>query len=244
MEAPINTQQKIFIVEGNVGAGKSTFLKIIQHYLNVQVVSEPLERWQNVGGTDNLIEKFYQDMHRWGYTFQTYVFITRIQKQIEYAKKNPYDVQVLERSVFSDLYCFARNLFELGHMNELEWKLYQELFSWLVDTYCPKPTGFIYLQTDPDICYARLQKRARSEEAVVPFEYLERLHQKHENWLIAKKDVIHYLKDTPVLVLHCNKDFEQDVQEQEGHIDKIISFINDIKENEVKVKNRHSSLAL
>lgn len=71
------SNQKYFVVEGNIGAGKSTFLKVINTFLNAQVVYEPHEKWQNVGG-ENLLEKFYADTQRWAYTFQTYAFITRI----------------------------------------------------------------------------------------------------------------------------------------------------------------------
>ncbi len=104
----MNTK-KIFIVEGNIGAGKSTFLKLIKNKINVQVVFEPLNRWQNIGNGGNLLEKFYQDTSRWGYTFQTYAFITRIIEQQQQALQNPFGAQVLERSVYSDRYCFAKN---------------------------------------------------------------------------------------------------------------------------------------
>ena len=174
--------QKYFVVEGNIGAGKSTFLKVINTFLNAQVVYEPHEKWQNVQG-ENLLDRFYTDTHRWAYTFQTYAFITRVLEREKAALNNTHPFQILERSVFSDRYCFAKNCFELGLMNALEWKLYQEWFTWLVDTYTVKPSGFIYMQTDPKVCYKRLLKRNRSEEGGVTLEYLELLHDKHERWL-------------------------------------------------------------
>jgi len=225
---PVVGVQKNFIVEGNIGAGKSTFLKMIKDYLNVQIVYEPLAKWQSVGGTsENILEKFYNDTSRWAYSFQTYAFVTRIMEQEAHAKINTYSTQILERSVYSDRYCFAKNCFELGTMNSLEWKLYQEWFAWLVDNYTVKPNGFIYMQTDPVVCYQRLQKRNRSEEAVVPIEYLQKLHDKHEQWLIEKTGVAPYLKDTPVLVLDCNSDFEHNVAQQERHIEKIVAFLHE-----------------
>ena len=54
---------KSFIVEGNIGAGKSTFLKIIQKHLDVQVVFEPHEKWQKVIDGQNLLDKFYKILH-------------------------------------------------------------------------------------------------------------------------------------------------------------------------------------
>lgn len=221
---PVN-DQKVFIVEGNMGAGKSTFLKILERALRVQVVQEPVAEWQAVGGTENLLAHFYNDTNRWAYTFQSYAFVTRVREQERMAKINPTTIQILERSVYSDRYCFAKNCFEMGKMTELEWKLYQEWFAWLVDNYTVKPAGFIYLQTDPEVCYQRMIKRSRSAESAVSLSYIELLHAKHEEWLLEKRNVAGYLKDIPVLVLPCNKEFESDPREQEKHIESILSFM-------------------
>lgn len=220
-----SSPQRCFIVEGNIGAGKSTFLRLIHEQVATQAVFEPHEKWQHVTENGNLLEKFYNDTQRWAYTFQSYAFITRIMAQQEHAKRNIYATQVLERSVYSDRYCFAKNCFELGVMNALEWKLYQETFEWLVENYTTRPAGFIYLKTDPEICYQRLVKRSRAEEVGVSREYLQMLHDKHEAWLIEKAGIAEYLKDVPVLVLDCDKDFESDAQERDAHIAKVREFI-------------------
>lgn len=221
-----NIKQKSFIVEGNIGAGKSTFLKLIKDRLPAQIVYEPHKKWQSVQGGENLLDKFYQDTKRWAYTFQSYAFVTRILEQQNNAKTNKHGSQVLERSVYSDRYCFAKNCFEMGTISSLEWNLYQEWFEWLVTNYAPKPTGFIYLKTDPQVCFDRLKKRARHEESSIPYSYLSSLHDKHEDWLVDKKDIALYLKDTPVLILDCNNDFESSEHEMEQHLQKIAEFMN------------------
>ena len=218
--------QKMFIIEGNIGAGKSTFLSLIRDSLPVQVVYEPHTKWQNIGAGENLLEKFYNDTPRWAYTFQSYAFITRVIEQSTAAKTNSYGIQVLERSVYSDRYCFAKNCFEMGTMTSLEWNLYTEWFAWLVENYVPRPHGFIYLQTDPEVCYERLTKRARSEEVAVTKEYLRLLHEKHESWLIYKNNILPSLHDVPVLVLDCNQEFENNPVVMEKFKNEIMNFIN------------------
>ncbi len=218
-------KQRYFIIEGNIGAGKSTFLKMLKQYLNIQAVIEPHEQWQDVGDGHNLLEQFYQDPKRWAYTFQSYAFVSRVMNQQAHARINPYAIQVLERSVFSDRYCFAYNCYELGYMNALEWKLYKEWFSWLVDTYMSRPDGFIYLRTKPAICYERLQKRNRHEEATVSLDYIARIHDKHEKWLIEKEGVPLVLKEVPVLVLNCDPEFESNRAEQERHVQEVGAFV-------------------
>jgi deoxyadenosine/deoxycytidine kinase len=219
-------KQRTIIVEGNIGSGKSTFLKIIKEQLNLHVVYEPLHKWKNVGGGgENILEKFYVDTKRWAYTFQTYAFVTRVLEQEEHARKYPSPLHIVERSVFSDRYCFAKNGFELGVMSLLEWQLYQEWFSWLVTQYVPRPDGFIYLRTEPTTCYERIAKRARYEEVSVTLDYLQQLHEKHEDWLIAKNSIDPILQDVPVLVLPCDEEFELDLEQQQKHVATIVAFL-------------------
>lgn len=44
-----------------------------------QMVPEPVDQWQNVNGQGgNMLQQFYDDPTRYAYTFQNYVFITRV----------------------------------------------------------------------------------------------------------------------------------------------------------------------
>jgi len=239
-----NKKSRLLIVEGNIGAGKSTFLRIIKENLACQIVYEPHEKWQDISGQGNLLNNFYTDSSRWAYTFQSYAFITRTLAQKTSVKKNPYTTQILERSVFSDKYCFAKNLYESGAMSSLEWTLYQEWFGWFFADHVQKPDGFIYLRTTPQTCHNRLKKRNRSEEKEVPLAYLKQLHEKHENWLIHKKELDFYVQDVPVLILECDKEFETDQAQKNNLINKITEFFNLDYYHPAKNFNKNSQLHL
>lgn len=48
-------------------------------HVPLQMVPEPVDQWQNVNGQGgNMLEQFYRDPERYAYTFQNYVFITRV----------------------------------------------------------------------------------------------------------------------------------------------------------------------
>ena len=53
--------------------------------LSCQVVPEPVEKWQAVRGAPdapgpahNMLDAFYKEPQRYAYTFQNYVFLTRV----------------------------------------------------------------------------------------------------------------------------------------------------------------------
>ena len=59
-------------VEGNIGAGKSTFLEHFSKVTAVEVFPEPVAKWQNMGG-QNLLELQYSDPERWSHLVQSYI---------------------------------------------------------------------------------------------------------------------------------------------------------------------------
>ena len=179
-------------VEGNIGAGKSTFLDILQdRNLELQdlieVVPEPVEEWQSVQNGEsepiNLLDRFYKDPMKYAYTFQHYVLLTRMEKDRK-ARASTKPLRVLERSIFSDRLVFVRAMHEAGYIGDLELRLYDSWFSMQIaqdQQLCPN--GFIYLKARPETCIKRLRMRNRSEEGGVDKAYLENLHDKHESWL-------------------------------------------------------------
>eukprot|EP00897_Mesotaenium_endlicherianum_P008960 jgi/Mesen1/8092/ME000434S07332 len=179
-----------FCVEGNISVGKTTFLQRIANEIVelrdlVEVVPEPIDKWQSVGEKQvNILDAFYQDPHRYAYTFQNYVFITRMLQERESAG-GAKPLRLMERSVFSDRMVFVRAVHEAKWMSEMEVSLYDSWFDPVVSELPGLvPDGFIYLRAQPGTCHQRLRSRARDEENGVSLEYLMDLHEKHEQWLI------------------------------------------------------------
>ncbi|XP_028373253.1 deoxyguanosine kinase, mitochondrial isoform X1 [Phyllostomus discolor] len=233
-------------IEGNIAVGKSTFVKLLEKtYPEWHVATEPVATWQNVqaAGTQkacttpnlgNLLDLMYREPARWSYTFQTFSFMTRLKVGLEpfpekllQAEKA---VQIFERSVYSDRYIFAKSLFENGSINAMEWHIYQEWHSFLLQEFASRLQlcGFIYLQATPQVCLKRLHQRDRKEEIGIELAYLEQLHDQHEAWLVHKTTKLHSeaLLNIPVLVLDVNDDFSKEVTKQEELMRKVDTFVN------------------
>lgn len=214
----------MYILEGNIGAGKSTFLRLIsQHMPEVQIKLEPVNNWQKQVYGQSLLTNFYQEPKRWAYTFETLTMICRVQEHI--AEQNKSGTNIVERSIYSGYYGFAKNSFENGFLTALEWELYQQWFAMLVTDKCTAPRGFIYLRVTPDVAYERIKKRNRFAEKTLSLAYLKQIHQKHEELLIDKNNLLPGMQHTPVLVLDCNQEFETNPEKFEEHITSIKTFL-------------------
>ncbi|XP_045142733.1 deoxyguanosine kinase, mitochondrial isoform X1 [Echinops telfairi] len=227
-------------IEGNIAVGKSTFVKLLVNtYPEWHVATEPVATWQDVQSAGpqkgsapqslgNLLDMMYRDPARWAYTFQTFSFMSRLKVQLESCSEKPDEagglVQVFERSVYSDRYIFAKNLFENGSLSDIEWHIYQYWHTFLMQEFASRLRlhGFIYLQATPQVCLKRLHQRARAEEKGIELAYLEQLHDQHEAWLVRKTTKVHSkaLQSTPLLVLDVNDDFSEGGAKQEELMSK------------------------
>jgi deoxyadenosine/deoxycytidine kinase len=218
----------VFIVEGNMGVGKSTFLKIIQQSLpRVIVEQEPVDRWQHQVGGQSLLSQFYNDPVRWAYTFELATLMNRIQHYADARERND-GVVIMERSLYSGYYCFAYNSHKQGFMNACEWMLYQEWFDMLVTKAACIPQGFIYLRTNPAVAYERIKKRARGAEETMDYEYVVQLHERHEAFLIDKIGILPALAKLPVLTIDVDEDFEYNDVHRKLIIEQVDRFIQQI----------------
>ena len=216
----------MYIVEGNIGVGKSTFLDLIaQHCPEVETIQEPVTQWaQDVSG-ESLLDLFYKNPKRWAYTIETLAMIYRTR---DYAKEqsNPNPKRVMERSVYSGHYCFAYNDLDSGYFTKLEWELYNKWVTFLLRDQCRPPMGFIYLQSTPEICYERVIKRQRSSETSLTIDVLNKIHDYHERFLVHKQNIFDELKKTPVLILDCTNDFVKTPDIMRQHADAVRNFFD------------------
>ncbi|MGZ6254598.1 MAG: deoxynucleoside kinase [Candidatus Chromulinivorax sp.] len=216
----------MFIVEGNIGTGKTTFLKLLQQTLpGVLVALEAVDYWQKSQQDQSILENFYKDPKRWAYTMETLSLQTRVREHIK--QQNSATPYIVERSIYSGNYCFARNSFEQGFLQDIEWSMYQAWFDFLTGQECLPPLGFIYLQADPKVSYQRVLERNRKAESSISYEYLEQIHNKHENFLIDKKNVSRSICNVPVLVLDCNYNVMADKKLTAVYLQKVQDFIFD-----------------
>ena len=173
----------MILLEGNIGAGKTTVGRTVAQSNTIGFIEEPTKLWRE-GFASNLLDLFYRDPHRWAFTFQICAFITRAKTWGEVLALTDHSRVILERSIFCDRNVFAENCYRTGLMAPAEYELYTGLWQFLVANYCVQPDLILYLRTPAEECLARIRERDRSEEVGIGLEYLLQLENLHDEWLL------------------------------------------------------------
>ena len=172
-------------IEVNIGSGKSTILKLLKQKSDKSIIfiDEPVSEWQTIGDSSgkNILELFYADKQKYSFTFQILAYITRLRKILDVLKNNNDKIIIMERSIYTDKFVFAKMLFENGFIEEIEWKTYNYWFDTFKDS--TQLNGIVYVNTIPEICFERIKKRNRNGESNIEISYLKECHQKHLDWI-------------------------------------------------------------
>lgn len=195
--------KNIYSIEGNIGAGKTTFINILRdNFPDMEIIEEPVEHWQNLSG-NNLLEAFYTNPIRWGFSFEFYSMFSKTKALINKADSAK-SIIITERSILSDK-IFIEVSKELGKLDKAEYRMLINTYKFFSNYIYPKLTGIIYINTPVDECFDRIRKRDRVEEFSIEKSYLELINE--------KMNQLFYLENIPIFKIgglyDPNKDEKQ-----------------------------------
>ena len=156
----------IITIDGNIGCCKTSILNYFHKNYKTAIDIEPIESW-----TEYL--KSMYDSDNSTYNFKIKVWIDRCWIQ---EKSNI--IVLMERSPYFIKNVFVEKAFEDKTINENEYNNIHKLHKTTDELW--QPNAYIYLRSDPEMCYNRIKKRGRESEKNIKLEYIKRIHQLHE----------------------------------------------------------------
>lgn len=173
-------------IEGNIGSGKSTFVKELQAHWkgDVIVLQEPVNEWMQVRDSTTgktMLEMFYENPKENAFSFQMMAYVSRYALIRDAMEKHPETLLITERCMATDREVFVKMLVEDGVLREVDTQIYNKWVYTLGTQF--HPDHIVYIRTRPETCLDRIRMRNRKGEKDIPIEYLEKCHDAHEEWI-------------------------------------------------------------
>jgi deoxyadenosine/deoxycytidine kinase len=200
----LNTIHNFLVIEGNIGAGKTTLATRLAGQSNARLILEQF--------ADNpFLPKFYENREKYAFPLEMSFLAERYQQlKTELVRQD-----IFQPKIISDYYFLKSLIFAKANLNEAEYDLYTKLFHIINDS-LPKPDLFVYLYHDIERLLSNIRKRGRPYEQNISAEYLIEIQT-------AYFDFLKQLTDQRILIINVNHlDFAH-VEEHYTHIVKIIN---------------------
>lgn len=175
---PGGTPNMSLVIDGIIGAGKTTVARFLSSELNIPLYEELKNNDEN-SLAQRMLDRFYADQTRWSAIIQVMFLNDRFKdiKEIE----SKHQAAILDRSIYGDE-IFARTIHHRGQMTDDEFIIYTDLLHNMLEHVKP-PEVLIYLDVSVDTAMDRIAIRSRSTEAdTIPRDYMEDLHFQYEKW--------------------------------------------------------------
>lgn len=198
---------RLILVAGNIGAGKTSLAARVGERLGWQVGYESV-------GDNPYLSDFYQDMRSWSFHLQIFFLGHRAEQHIEAATGAR--STIIDRSIYEDAFIFARALHHLGNLTERDYHSYRNIYRQVING-LPSPDLLLFLKAPVDVLLERIRRRDREMERGIDAGYLGLLDSFYDDWM-ASFDLC------PVLTIHSG---DLDFVNKPRHLDIVIQRVED-----------------
>ena len=220
---------KYFVIEGLIGAGKTSCLQYLEGKVAETVVINEPEHKYALYGNHNPLLLAYDDPHSNASMTQMHIIRTACQhyaRAVSEACATPGVKMVIsDRSVLSPIVFIDTNHMRGVFSPFVADFLKDELRR--LSAFIPSPDGVIFLDASESLCLNRIHSRARYYESKCSISYLSDLRKKHLD-LFKSMDI-------PVYIVHLTQDDTirsvairvNDILQQEMSADGVFSMVLD-----------------
>ncbi|MDD2306652.1 MAG: deoxynucleoside kinase [Prolixibacteraceae bacterium] len=173
------------VIEGNIGAGKTTLAQMISEKYKTKLVLEQF--------ADNpFLPKFYENQEQYSFPLEM-AFLAERYNQLNRELSN---LDLFSPFTISDYYFMKSLIFAQNTLQPDEYNLYRQFFTIIYEK-MPKPDLYVYLHKDADLLLKNIAVRGRTYETFITKEYLDKISQGYFGYFRQQTNF-------PILIIDTN----------------------------------------
>ncbi len=163
----MNDKYNYVVIEGNIGAGKTTLARRISDQFNARLILEHF--------ADNpFLPKFYSEPDKYSFPLELSFLASRY-KQL---KEELVSQDLFRAFTVADYYFMKSLVFAASTLQGDEYNLYRQIF-YIIYGSLPRPDIYVYLHLNPDRLLDNIEKRGRNYETSITRDYLVKIQESY-----------------------------------------------------------------
>jgi deoxyguanosine kinase len=176
-------ENNFLIIEGNIGAGKTSFVQKLCKLRNYRGVYEQFEN-------NPFLPKFYEDPEKYAFTVEMSFLADRYHQ----LKNEIHQQDMFTNGIVSDYYLVKSLIFARSTLSSQEFDLYRNIFN-IINKRLPSPDVYVYLHKSPEKLLSNINKRGRVYEKSISTDYLKSIEDSYLMFFKQHPDI-------PVLIIN------------------------------------------
>jgi deoxyguanosine kinase len=155
------------VIEGNIGAGKTTLAYRIAEEFNAHLILEQF--------ADNpFLPKFYKDPEKYSFPLELSFLASRYKQLNEELGSQ----DIFKAFTVADYYFMKSLVFAASTLKGDEYNLYRQIF-YIIYSSLPKPDIYVYLHIQTERLLENIRKRGRDYEKSITTGYLQKIQDSY-----------------------------------------------------------------
>jgi deoxyadenosine/deoxycytidine kinase len=196
---------KYIVIEGNIGAGKTSLANMLAKQFNGSLVLEEFAE-------NTFLPQFYKDPERFAFPLEM-SFMAERYGQL----KRIFNSHEGNKPVVSDFLFDKSLLFAKVNLKADEFRLFESFFNLVKDS-IPKPDLLVYLQKEVGHLKKNIEKRGRDFEKAIGNDYLKNINESYNDFVVSDKSI------KKLIINSSDIDFVANKKDYEDVVNKILGF--------------------
>lgn len=172
------------VIEGNIGAGKTTFAKMLSEEFDAKLILEQFAE-------NPFLPKFYEDPGKYSFPLE----LSFLAERYGQLKKELTNRDLFHQNTIADYYFMKSLIFAQNTLAQDEYNLYRNFFDIIYER-LPKPDLFVYLHLPEELLIRNIKKRGRDYEQSIETDYLKKIREGYFTFFTQQNDFPVLIVDT------------------------------------------------